>query len=185
MAACIAVYGDTPPAVVAIDGSLLGDCAVLRQVAEGIAAQWRRRPAWILGQPPECLPRTGARLGSRAESLLFSPREPPAFSDRWEATAWVLQEHLAGIGLRVPVADRAEAATIPRRPCAVVAGRRDRGPLADAAELAHDLGVRKVALWSRGVGPFLETAQWQRARDLGVEVEISEPPAAAPIRLGP
>ncbi len=98
------MYGYAQPAVIAIDGDLLDSPAAMTSVAAAVAAQLRRRPAWIVVQPSALLLETDAdERAILLESLFPSPCM--VASDPPRAVADALAAHLRLDGLELPVVD--------------------------------------------------------------------------------
>ncbi len=135
------MYGYTPPAVIAVEPSLLdGDGP--QRIAHAFASRISRRPAWI---------------------VTASPHEPTTPRSELDA-ARSLQERLESLAVGLPIEILRTHHALPRRAAAIVPGallvdgqgkmRRlgHRGCSLGAALIARRLGGREVILWRREGG---------------------------------
>ncbi len=174
------VYGDTPPALVAVGSSLLDGPTGFRQVAWALEREAQRRPVWaVLGASPELLHIGAGGWDDAMRSLADAPDwDPPPSTGRStpavEGTAAVLAYHLDAVGLQPKLAGYEEARQIPRPSLAlaVAGGALPATATAAALALAEEMSIKQVRVWRRDpLGPTLKAA----AKRAGIHLIVEDP----------
>ena len=134
------MYGYTPPTVIAVDPDLLADVAGFQYVAHAMAAELRRRPAWIVVKASDTVTLDDAP-DLAAEACLRMPAELPRDLD--DAAAETLRRHLEDLGVLLPVVPVPSEAT-PHSPASAIVA----GTWRDAVSIARLAGAPRVDAWT-------------------------------------
>ncbi len=139
------MYGYTPPAVIAVDADLLGDCGGFQRIAAALQRQLKMRPVWVVVGAPFALEEADhdARV-MMVEAYYRDPRDAPqAVPDPAEAVAGALAHHVHELGAALPVHLLPIQPQGPPPGAAIVPGT-----WYDAADVARAMGARAVLAWA-------------------------------------